>query len=162
MKLSTRLAGIALGLLLMTAMAASAHDHGKAAPKKPTGNAGSAQNSCKTCIERRATLDPAQFADTRIYEPEVKPAYEIARKYPALLDRLHCFCECQESPTFKHKTLLTCFTDSHAAGCGICIKEALLAAELKEKGVSDAEIESLVEQMFKTDGHRDTHDHGRS
>ena len=35
-----------------------------------------------------------------------------------------------------------------------------MAAELKEKGASDPEIESLVERLFKTDGHRDTHDHG--
>jgi hypothetical protein len=162
MKPSTRLFAIGAGLFALALGAAADHDHGKAAPsKKPAGKA-AATNSCKTCIERRPTLDPALFADTKIYEPDVKPAYEIARKYPALVDRLHCFCECQESPNFQHKTLLTCFTDSHAAGCGICIKEALLAAELKEKGVSDAEIESLVEQMFKTDGHRDTHDHGRS
>jgi hypothetical protein len=156
-----RLFTLAAAGLLVTALASADHDHGKAAPqKKPAGKP--ATNSCTSCIERRATLDPALFSDTKIYEPDVKPAYEVARKYPALLDRLHCFCECQESPNFKHKTLLTCFTDSHAAGCGICIKEALLAAQLKEKGVSDPEIETLVEQMFKTDGHRDTHDHGRS
>lgn len=156
-----RLLSIAAGLLVASAAAAATHDHAKAAPqKKPAGKA--PQNSCTTCVERRATLDPALFANTKTYEPDVKPAYEIARKYPALLDRLHCFCECQESPMFQHKTLLTCFTDAHAAGCGICLKEALMAAELKQKGLSDAEIESLVEQLFQTDGHRDTHDHGRS
>jgi hypothetical protein len=57
---------------------------------------------------------------------------------------------------FRHRTLLTCFTDNHAAGCGICLSEARLAAQLKEKGVSDAEIKATVESVHKTDGHPKT------
>ena len=110
-------------------------------------------NSCTTCKERRATLDPALFAKA---DPEVKPAYEIAKKYPAMLDQLHCFCECAENPMFHHKTLLTCFVDTHAAGCGICLSEARLAAQLKEKGVSDEEIKITVEAVHRTDGHPPT------
>ena len=156
-----------LSIVLVTAaLAAGAAlaSSGKTAgtPKAPAkGARGQAQHDCATCIERGVVLDSKLVADTRIYEPEVPRAYEVARKYPATLDRLHCFCECQESPKFKHKTLLTCFTDEHAAGCGICIKEALIAAELKGRGASDAEIETLVEGSFKTDGHAPTHDHNR-
>jgi uncharacterized protein with PCYCGC motif len=123
------------------------------APPAPTSNA------CTTCAERGVVLDPKLFAATRGFEPEVKPAYEAALKYPQTLDRLHCFCECQESMMHRHKTLLTCFTSNHAAGCGICIREALLAAELKAKGVPDEQIENTVESVFKTDGHRPTHGH---
>ena len=119
---------------------------------KPTPEAA---NSCTTCKERRQTMDPARFA--KGYEPEVKKGYEIARKYPATLDRLHCFCECAESPMFQHKTLLTCFVDTHAAGCGICLSEARLAADLKEKGLSDDEIKNTVESVHRTDGHPPTH-----
>ena len=115
-----------------------------------------AADSCATCLERGAVLDPSLFADTRIYEPEVGPAYEIARKYPATLDRLHCFCECQESMMHRHKTLLTCYTSKHAAGCGVCLKEAILAGQLKEKGLADDEIENTVESVFRTEGHRPT------
>ena len=111
-------------------------------------------NSCTTCKERRPTLDPAKFA--KGYEPEVKKGYEIARKYPATLDKLHCFCECAESPMFQHKTLLTCFVSTHAAGCGICLSEARLAADLKEKGLSDDEIKNTVESVHRTDGHPPT------
>ena len=118
-----------------------------------------AQNSCKTCVERRPILDGRLFSDTRIYEPEAKPAYEVAHKLPATLDRLHCFCECAENPQFHHKTLLTCFTDNHAAGCGICIREALMASDLKGKGASDDEVVKLVESMFRTEGHPPTHPH---
>jgi uncharacterized protein with PCYCGC motif len=124
----------------------------KPAPKKAPAAA------CTTCVEKGAVLDPSLFSDPR-FEPEVKPAYEVARKYPQILDRLHCFCECQESMTHRHKTLLTCFTSNHAAGCGICIREALLAAELKVKGVPDDQIENTVESVFKTDGHKPTQGH---
>ncbi len=112
-------------------------------------------NSCTSCKERRPTLDPAGFA--KGFEPEVRQGYEIARKYPATLDQLHCFCECAESPMFKHRTLLTCFVDTHAAGCGICLSEARLAAQLKDRGVSDAEIRVTVESVHRTDGHPATH-----
>jgi hypothetical protein len=127
----------------------------KAAPAKPAAPS----NACASCAERGAVLDPNLFSDTRRFEPEVKPSYEAARQYPATLDRLHCFCECQESMTHRHKTLLTCFTTTHAAGCGICIREALLAKELKDKGMPDDQVENTVESIFKTDGHKPTQGH---
>lgn len=130
------------------------------APKSKAAAKGGPQASCASCQEKRSVLDPKRFSDLRVYEPEARAGYEVARKYPATLDRLHCFCECQESTRFHHKTLLTCFTDDHAAGCGICLKEALMAADLKEKGASDEEIEITVESVFKTDGHRATHGPG--
>ena len=120
-----------------------------AAPKpKPTP---APVNSCAACVERRPTLDPSRFA--RGFEPEVAQGYAIARRLPGTLDRIHCFCECAESPMFRHKTLLTCFTDMHAAGCGICLSEARLAAQLKDRGLSDAEIKNTVESVHRTDGH---------
>jgi Protein of unknown function with PCYCGC motif len=126
-----------------------------AAPKpKAATPSPSPTNACSSCAERRPTLDPALFA--RGFEPEVALGYEIARAIPATLDRIHCFCECAESPRFRHKTLLTCFTDRHAAGCGICLSEARLAAQLKERGLSDAEIKNTVESVHRTDGHPPT------
>lgn len=119
-------------------------------PAKPKPTA-PPTNVCVSCVERRPTLDPARFASG--FEPEVRQGYAIARQYPATLDKLHCFCECAESPMFRHKTLLTCFTDMHAAGCGICLSEARLAAQLKDRGVSDAEIKNTVESVHRTEGH---------
>ncbi len=149
--LSVLLAGLTLGADKTSSTGAK-----KATPAPP---AAAATNGCKTCVERRPTLDPALFTDRRIYDPAVQPSYQVARQIPATVDRLHCFCECAESPQFHHKTLLTCFTDKHAAGCGICMREALMAAELKQKGASDDEIVLLVESAFKTDGHPPTHAH---
>ena len=131
--------------LVIPALSLSGSPSARPRPK-PT-----AANACVSCTERRPTLDPRQFA--KGFEPEVQAGYEIARRIPATLDSLHCFCECAESPMFRHKTLLTCFTDRHAAGCGICLSEARLAARLKERGLSDAEIKVTVESVHRTDGH---------
>jgi Protein of unknown function with PCYCGC motif len=125
-----------------------------AAPPAPTPRPTAAPtNSCASCRERQPTLDPAAFSKA---EPGVQEGYEIARKYPSTLDGIHCFCECAESPMFHHKTLLTCFTNTHASGCGICLGEARLAGQLKDKGLPDAEIKATVESVYKTDGHGPT------
>jgi Protein of unknown function with PCYCGC motif len=147
-----------LAALLAAGLAQAADKSSESGKKKATpAPASAATNACKTCVERRPILDPAKFTDTRIYEKDASRSYEIAREIPATIDRLHCFCECAESTHFRHKTLLTCFTDAHAAGCGICMKEAIFASELKQKGASDGEIVTMVESMFRTEGHPPTH-----
>ena len=60
--------------------------------------------------ETRATLDPGQFSDAR-----VKEAYRVAKEIPWVLDSIYCFCMCKESPTFRHKSLLSCYVDNHAS-----------------------------------------------
>ena len=57
---------------------------------------------------------------------------------------------------FRHKTLLTCYTDTHAAGCGICLSEARLAAQLKDKGLPDDQIKVSIESVHRTVGHPPT------
>lgn len=147
------LASLAAALSLARPAAPGTHR-----PERPAQKNSKALNSCTRCLERRAVLDPNLFAQG--YERDVKAAYEAARQYPDLLDRIHCFCECKESPREHHKTLLTCFTNTHAAGCGICVNEALLAARLKEQGNSDEQVETTVESLNKLDGHPPTFGRG--
>ena len=149
---------VIVAILVAAASAYAGAAGPKASPKKALAAPPAATNSCTACVERGPILPAKLFADPR-FDKEVVPAYEAALKYPATLDRLHCFCECQESMAHRHKTLLTCFTSNHAAGCGICLREALMAAELKEKGLPDDQIENTVESVFKTDGHRPTQGH---
>lgn len=59
--------------------------------------------------EQRATLDPALFKD-----PFVKSAYRVARQIPWVLDSIYCYCHCEEQP-FNHKSLLSCYVDTHAS-----------------------------------------------
>jgi hypothetical protein len=60
--------------------------------------------------EIRATLDPSQFAD-----PRIRKAYQIAKDIPWVLDSIYSYCLCKESPAFRHKSLLSCYVDDHAA-----------------------------------------------
>ena len=57
--------------------------------------------------ETRPTLDPARFVG------KARAAHQVAREIPDVLDRLYCYCECDKQ--FGHKSLLSCYTDSHAA-----------------------------------------------
>lgn len=57
--------------------------------------------------ETRPTLDPARFVG------KARITHEIAREIPDVLDQLYCYCECDKH--FGHKSLLSCYTDGHAA-----------------------------------------------
>lgn len=60
--------------------------------------------------ETRATLDPDMFRD-----PYIRNAYQVAKEIPWILDSIYCYCKCEESPVFKHKSLLSCYVDNHAS-----------------------------------------------
>ena len=57
--------------------------------------------------ESRPTLDPALFVG------KARLAHQVAREIPDTLDRLYCYCECDKH--LGHKSLLSCYTDGHAA-----------------------------------------------
>jgi hypothetical protein len=57
--------------------------------------------------ETRATLDPALFVG------KAAVAHRVAREIPDVLDQLYCYCRCDKHQ--GHKSLLSCYTDGHAA-----------------------------------------------
>jgi len=57
--------------------------------------------------ETGPTLDPARFVG------KARLAHQIARDIPDVLDGLYCYCGCDK--TIGHKSLLSCYTDGHAA-----------------------------------------------
>ena len=57
--------------------------------------------------ETRPTLDPARFVG------KAALTHQVAREIPDTLDRLYCYCECDKH--MGHKSLLSCYTDGHAA-----------------------------------------------
>jgi hypothetical protein len=71
-----------------------------------TGGAGAVQHAVAR-RETRPTLDPAQFVG------KAAVTHQIARDIPDTLDQLYCYCQCDKS--VGHKSLLSCFTDGHAA-----------------------------------------------
>ncbi|NOX33708.1 MAG: hypothetical protein GXP56_08210 [Deltaproteobacteria bacterium] len=90
--------------------------------------------------EKRPTLSPARFTGN------VARAYEIARENPELLDSMYCYCNCKE--TFGHKSLLTCYVDTHAENCGICMDQAFYAVSKYRSGMDIISVRKAVDAKF--------------
>ncbi len=93
---------ITLLLIAVTILFASAND---AFAQKPV------KDESLRMGEKRPTLDPNIFARN----PRIEKAYQIAKEISWVLDSIYCYCFCEESPVFKHKSLLSCYVDNHAA-----------------------------------------------
>ena len=88
----------------------------------------------------RLTLDPNLFVG------EVKTAYQIAARDPALLAQLHCYCGCDR--TSGHKNLLDCYRDDHGSHCSICTGEAIEAEKLAGQGMPVEKIRDSLRDRF--------------
>jgi hypothetical protein len=85
------------------------------------------------------TLSPEHFQ-------KVADAYATAKLIPDTLEQVTCFCPCYKA---GHANLLDCYKDKHAAGCQICLDEALAAGELCEEGKSDEEVVRTIHEQFR-------------
>ena len=92
----------------------------------------------------RLTLDP------KLFQGEVREAYQIAERNPALLAQLHCYCGCDR--TDGHKSLLDCYRDKHGSTCAICVGEARQAEVLAKQGMPVEQIRDSLRNRF---GHGD-------
>ncbi len=82
----------------------------RAEPPKPGAGPAlslAAAGRVPTRRETRPTLDPARFVG------KAALTHQIARDIPDVLDQLYCYCECDKH--VGHKSLLSCYTDGHAA-----------------------------------------------
>jgi Protein of unknown function with PCYCGC motif len=84
--------------------------------------------------------------DGKYFTGRAGEAYRAAAEIPDLLDQLYCYCDCEQ--TIGHKSLRSCFVDLHGASCGICQNQALLAWNLKRKGLSVLEVRNEVDRVF--------------
>jgi hypothetical protein len=88
----------------------------------------------------RLTLDPNRYVG------EVKTAYQIAERDPALLAQMHCYCGCDK--TNGHKNLLDCFRDEHGSHCATCTGEAIEADRLASEGMPIEKIRDSLRARF--------------
>ena len=87
------------------------------------------------------TLDPEKFTGV------VREAYRAAREIPQTLAQLPCYCHCDRG--MGHKSLHSCYEDTHASSCAVCVNEALLALKLeKEHKLTPAQIRDRIVQEF--------------
>ncbi len=90
--------------------------------------------------ETKTVLSPARFVG------KTAASYRIAERYRNMLDYMFCYCNCAKN--IGHKSLLSCFTDTHAANCGICQDQAFYAAKLYEKNNDIAQVRHAVDSKF--------------
>ena len=82
------------------------------------------------------TLQPEQF-----FGP-TREAYRVVREIPETIAQLPCYCHCDQS--IGHKSLHSCFQDTHASQCVVCVNEALLAYNMQRSGMSPAQIRERI------------------
>ena len=80
---------------------------GESPPATPAIASSPAAGPTAVRRETRPTLDPAQFVG------KAAAAHRVAREIPDILDQLYCYCGCDKHQ--GHKSLLSCYTDGHAA-----------------------------------------------
>jgi Protein of unknown function with PCYCGC motif len=73
--------------------------------------------------------------------PTVQHAYAVAAKIPGVLAQQPCYCHCDG---MGHRSLLDCYASQHAAGCGVCLKEALFAQQMTRRGEDPASIRQEI------------------
>ncbi len=88
----------------------------------------------------RITLDPKRF------QGDVREAYSVAERDPALLAQMHCYCGCDRQE--GHKNLLDCFRDEHGSKCAICVGEAREADAMAGRGVPVDQIRDTLRARY--------------
>ena len=89
------------------------------------------------------TLMPAQFTG------KTRAAYQAVKEIPQTIAQLPCYCHCDVG--FGHKSLHSCFEDTHAAQCAVCVEEALTAYRLqKEEKLTPAQIRARIIAEYGT------------
>jgi hypothetical protein len=69
-------------------------------------------------------------------------AYQMAAAVPTVIYQQPCFCWC--SRAMGHKSLYSCFQDSHGATCTVCMSEAAFAYQQTRLGKTPAEIRAAI------------------
>jgi len=87
------------------------------------------------------TLPPENFMG------KARDAYQAAKEIPQTLAQIPCYCHCDQN--LGHKSLHSCFEDSHASSCAVCVNEALMAYQLQKKqGLSAKEVRERIVAEF--------------
>ncbi|HEU5318326.1 MAG TPA: PCYCGC motif-containing (lipo)protein [Chloroflexota bacterium] len=104
-----------------------------------------------------AGCDAARTAGPRLpsyasRSPAIRTGYLFASgEGAALLTQLPCYCACA---ALGHKHLRDCFIsdagvfDSHAAGCQVCIDEALDARAMLARGTPARDIRAAIDRTY--------------
>ncbi len=138
----SRLVAIAVCAIVVAVVAyAGLRSVGPVAALQPDPPAQAAAAPASDPVQQlRITLDP------KLFQGEVRKAYEVAERNPALLAQLHCYCGCDR--TEGHKNLLDCFRDKHGSSCATCTGEAIEADTLANQGMPVEQIRDALRARY--------------
>lgn len=81
--------------------------------------------------------------------------YRYAKVHTAEYEQIPCWCGCEQF--LDHRNLADCFVradgkgwEAHAAGCGVCNAEAVIAERMLAEGHSPLDVKSTVDSQFGT------------
>jgi hypothetical protein len=132
--------GVVLALLFMAAAAYAFFGQTPEPSAQADGQVPSSAGSTDPAAKLRMTLDP------KLFQGDVKKAYQVAQDDPALLAQMHCYCGCDR--TEGHKNLLDCFRDKHGSTCAICTGEAIEAEQLARQGMPVEQIRDSLRARY--------------
>jgi hypothetical protein len=69
-------------------------------------------------------------------------AYELATKIPAVIHQQPCYCYCDRG--MGHKSLHSCFSGTHGAQCGTCLKELYYTYQMHKQGKTAQQIRAGI------------------
>ncbi len=69
-------------------------------------------------------------------------AYELAAKIPKIIYQQPCFCYCDRG--MGHNSLHSCFSGTHGAECGTCLKELYYTYSMYKQGKTARQIRAGI------------------
>jgi len=69
-------------------------------------------------------------------------AYELAAKIPDVIYQQPCYCYCDRG--MGHNSLHSCFSGTHGAQCGTCLKELYYAYTMHKQGKTARQIRAGI------------------
>jgi hypothetical protein len=82
-------------------------------------------------------LTRAQLWGSNDQYPAQSHAYELAAKIDKVLYQQPCYCHCDR---MGHKSLRSCFEDTHGAECSVCMKELYYSYLMTKQHKTAAQI----------------------
>ena len=69
-------------------------------------------------------------------------AYGLAAKIPAVIRQQPCYCYCDRG--MGHNSLHSCFSGTHGAQCGTCLKELYYTYQMHKQGKTPQQIRAGI------------------
>ena len=87
-------------------------------------------------------LDKDQLWGENAQFPYQRHAYELAAKIPKVIHQQPCYCYCDRG--MGHTSLHSCFSGTHGAQCGTCLKELYYSYTMHKQGKTARQIRAGI------------------